>query len=189
MGPFDEAVFHAINKGWSSPLLDPLFVIFSQATLLLWVRIVLGLAALVLIIKKPTLRAPILLALVAFVAANGATDLLKSTWPMNRPLSNGIPVHLVYDFLAKHREIVLTSSGTASAHSANTSAIAVVFLLYFGRRAWLFVLISLLTGFSRIYVGAHYPSQVLFGWITGALIAAGFVLVYRSISARRQQTG
>jgi len=34
----------------------------------------------------------------------------------------------------------------------------------------------LLTGFSRIYVGVHYPSQVLLGWVCGTF--SGFLVVH-----------
>ena len=33
------------------------------------------------------------------------------------------------------------------------------------------ILVALFTGLSRIYVGVHYTSQVLLGWVCGALIA------------------
>lgn len=40
---------------------------------------------------------------------------------------------------------------------------------------WLMPLWVLLVGYSRIYLGAHFLSQVLFGLILGALVG-GFVV-------------
>lgn len=38
--------------------------------------------------------------------------------------------------------------------------------------------IPLLIGFSRVYLGVHYPSDVLLGWTIGFLISAGSILFF-----------
>ena len=40
--------------------------------------------------------------------------------------------------------------------------------------------IVVLIGFSRVYVGAHYPSDVLGGWMIGGLGAWFYVRLLRS---------
>jgi membrane-associated phospholipid phosphatase len=32
-----------------------------------------------------------------------------------------------------------------------------------------------MVGWSRIYMAAHFPSQVLFGWVLGALLSVAIV--------------
>ena len=46
------------------------------------------------------------------------------------------------------------------------------------------IVVALLVGVSRVYVGVHFPSQVVFGWTLG--IASGVVVerIARLISAK-----
>ena len=37
---------------------------------------------------------------------------------------------------------------------------------------WLMGLWVVMVGLSRIYMAAHFPSQVLFGWVLGAVLSA-----------------
>lgn len=46
------------------------------------------------------------------------------------------------------------------------------------------VVASLLIGFSRIYLGAHWTTDVLAGWVFGALWGLGWIYAVRLISAR-----
>lgn len=65
--------------------------------------------------------------------------------------------------------------GFPSNHAANAMAIT-VFLHLLLRRKYLtsvFAIFTLMIGFSRIYLGAHYPLDVLMGYLLGAVLALG----------------
>jgi len=73
------------------------------------------------------------------------------------------------------------SKSFPSSHAANMAAMAVLFSVRYRKYAAVFVSIAVLVSYSRIYVGVHYPSDILGGWAVGALCALGVFAVKRQI--------
>lgn len=71
-----------------------------------------------------------------------------------------------------------------SAHSANSASLAAVTALAYPPLAPVAFLITALVGFSRIYLGVHYPLDVLAGWGIGMFTALCVWLVFRRMAAR-----
>lgn len=75
--------------------------------------------------------------------------------------------------------------GFASSHAANTFGLAMfVFLLFRDHTRnvrWMFVW-ALLVSYSRIYLGVHYPGDIIAGGVVGAICAVGCFVLYRKIS-------
>jgi undecaprenyl-diphosphatase len=170
----DRAIFYFINR-WPDAL-DPVMRFFSLAISHWPLRVALAVLALAMIVRGARARATAIQALIAWPIANGLTDLLKNSlcWP--RPYAQ------LTDVLHRTTQTTVATAsahtdwGTASAHAANMAAIATVWTACLGWR-WgsIWIGIAIVTGLSRIYLGMHYPSEVLLGWFCG--IAAGLLVV------------
>jgi undecaprenyl-diphosphatase len=179
MNDIDRHVSLWIN-GWPDSW-SPFLTFFSIAREYWIVNVFFGVTIIGMLIRSPRSRAAILLALLALAMANGMTDLFKHGLPTHRPFQPEALGGLI------HLRVGGTgSAGTASAHAANMVAIATVLTLQLGRWGWPWIGIALLTAVSRIYVGAHFTSQVLLGLVCG--VTAGFTCVYayRAMAKRKE---
>jgi undecaprenyl-diphosphatase len=174
----DTKLFRFLNGLVASPLLDQLFLAISSRWL--WF-VAAGIFACYAVKGR---RRDLLILCVILGITIGITDLitfqvLKSAVARLRPcraLTNFrlVPIYCSGDY------------GFPSNHAANSMAAAVVLTAYVRRgsyRAALFATVFLI-GLSRIYLGVHYPLDVLGGFCVGGLVG-GLVrmlirLFYRS---------
>ena len=75
--------------------------------------------------------------------------------------------------------------GFYSAHSSNAFAVA-LFMIMIADRERKYVVpaavaYAILSSYSRIYLGVHYPGDILMGTIMGALLGTGFALAHNKL--------
>lgn len=65
-----------------------------------------------------------------------------------------------------------------SNHAVNTAAAAACLQVWYPATGWVTWPLVAVIGFSRVYVGGHYVSDVLGGWVIGGLFGAGTALLF-----------
>ncbi|MFQ9809824.1 MAG: phosphatase PAP2 family protein [Segatella copri] len=72
----------------------------------------------------------------------------------------------------------LKSFSFCSAHAANTLSLAIFFSLLIRSKlvTWTLLLWSLVNCWTRLYLGVHYPVDILCGLAIGAVVGVSFIL-------------
>ena len=170
---FDNGVMQAIadhRTAWATAVADGVMAAGTTPIVLAACAVV----ALVVVGVLQSYRAAVA-AVAALIVATVAADGLKVVFGRPRP-----PAHLAL--------VGVSGDSFPSTHAAATSAVAVAVLVAFpwgSRRtaraaALALAALLVLVGVCMVYVGAHWPTDVLAGWLLGGLVGGAFGLLARS---------
>lgn len=112
-------------------------------------------------------KAVIMAALSALVAREVVKTVITFFWARNRPFI----AHVVHNIVGKSDNQASFPSG----HAIAMFSIAAAVYSYDKRMGTLMYVMAVLTGFGRIIVGVHYPSDIIGGAILGML--TGWLMV------------
>ncbi|TPE45893.1 phosphatase PAP2 family protein [Pontibacter mangrovi] len=164
----DKEVFVYLND-LHSPFWDAVMVFVSEK--LVWIPFYLGLVGyLVWRYRRQSILMILLVVLAIGLSDFIASGLMKPYFmrlrPCHDPTLSGI-VNIVEGCGGRY--------GFISSHAANTFALAVFFNLILSDRYFIFKVVlvawAVVVTYSRIYLGVHFPADVLLGALLGALMA------------------
>lgn len=167
----DRWLFLLINRTGQNPLFDLVMPALSDKRNAVFPGILI--AAALLVRGGRRVWAWLAVAGLAVGLADGAGNLLKHAVERIRPCHVVTGVHLLAG--------CTQSFALPSNHAANMAAVAVVAWLGLPRWGWLMALLAVLVGYSRIYLGVHYPGDVLAGVVLGASLGCLLVLSVRAL--------
>jgi undecaprenyl-diphosphatase len=164
----DRALFYFINVSLSNPVTDFVMPIITADD---YLRVMYGIAVVLLLWKgNSKVRWLVLFSGIAMLITDqAAAGLFKPLIARPRPCHVLENIHL----------LVGCGGGKSmpSAHAANSFAQAVLFGMYFLRFRIALLLVAALIAISRVFVGVHYPGDViagaLIGSVVGLLLAVG----------------
>jgi membrane-associated phospholipid phosphatase len=156
---YEMQMTYRIARAWSTPRLDPLMVAVSNPYR--WLApSVLIVMALIYHDWQSALKAIFLGGLGAAIADGINTKVIKKRTDRIRPGKQFEDI----------RSLGIMNRGKKSFpsnHASNTMAFAAGLALVYPGVGMITIPLSLLVGYSRIYCGAHFPLDVLFGFLHG----------------------
>ncbi|MBP6760138.1 MAG: phosphatase PAP2 family protein [Flavobacterium sp.] len=179
IGSLDQELFIYLN-GLGSETYDGLWLLITKQ--INWIPLFVLL--LYLIFKKLGTKQTLYLILfvaILLVFTDQITNLFKNGVQRLRPCNNP-------DINTKIRIVQSRSSFSFfSGHAANTMAVATFLYQIFKKDFkyfWLLFLWPLIFAYSRIYLGLHYPLDIICGYLFGATLGFLMFKFYRMVQKR-----
>ncbi len=157
----DLSILFFINQQLANPISDLIFKSLHYLTFVFW-----GLLILYFVYKKE--KFIVLLMIIAIVISSIVASALKTAIARERP-------YQVLDV----RQLVKEDDNRSfpSNHAQLSFVLATIVFSFYRKPGLILFLLSLIIGLGRIYVGVHYPSDVLGGAVIGILLAIAILKV------------
>lgn len=117
----------------------------------------------------------VLLVTILLAVGNESVEWCKQTFQRLRPCNDPAVMHLIR--IVKPSSSFSFFSGHAT-NSASTMVMLFLILKKYYKYSFLILLYPLIFAYSRIYLGVHYPSDILTGYVFGAFLGIVFNRLY-----------
>jgi undecaprenyl-diphosphatase len=169
----DQHLFLFLNS-LNSPFWDQ--VMYNISGTVIWIPLYLAILVALGVKYKKKFLVLILMIIIAITLSDQGSVLFKNSFqrlrPCHEPELEGL-VHLVKGRCGG-------SFGFVSSHASNAFTVTILSLLLIKREWFTYGMIfwALVVGYSRIYLGVHYPGDVICGSLLGVFIGWGVYKFY-----------
>lgn len=174
---FDNQIRGIVNAS-RTPALSRFFINFTQLfntnETIIWMVIVITLSW-IMVNRRFTCQVTVSMVTVLLL-----NRIIKELIQRPRPQTDLLMHYSNYSFPSGH-----------SSASAVICGCLILLIWQIGKRRWaqiigtiLLIVIPLVIGYSRIYVGAHFPSDVLAGWCLGTFVLSSCQLFFNQLKIR-----
>jgi membrane-associated phospholipid phosphatase len=172
----DYIVFHWVNTEWTNPLLDTIMPLLRKE--IFWAPLYVFLMAFSFINFGKKAYWFVLFALLTV----GTTDYISSH-VVKKSVQRIRPCNSIHDFEVIERVRCGNGFSFTSSHATNHFGLATFLFYTIGtlfrrRRGWLFVWAGAIS-VAQVYVGVHYPLDIIGGTILGLLLGKFWAILYR----------
>ncbi|MGE3975026.1 MAG: phosphatase PAP2 family protein [Bdellovibrionales bacterium] len=176
----DQNIFQLINSEWVHPILDSIMPVITDLHRVPWVIQYVIPALLILGFIMRTRKT-------FFVAFGITLSLLLVDLIAYRLIKNNIQRDRPEIVLSQVQLKTHSHSGHSfpSLHAANMFAAATIISAIFPRASYFVFFFAILVAYSRIYVGVHFPADVIGGAFIGSLSGWLVLKVIRYFTPRR----
>ena len=161
----DQQLFLFLN-GLHTSFLDTIMWYISSKTL--WYPFYIVLIYFIILKRKKDVWITLLAIILMIILSDQLADLVKDYMQRLRPTHNPDISGLVHTL----RGYTGGEYGFVSSHASNAFAVAAFTSLFFKRRWFVYFIFvwAIIVSFSRIYLGVHYPLDVICGGVLGLSI-------------------
>lgn len=161
-------IFKGINRYFERKTLN---IFFRTITHIGGATFTISLIVFLLVLTNGSLRGIAIASAISLAISHIPVQILKKFYPRKRPY---LTIHN-----AKYPTNPLADHSFPSGHTTAIFSVIIPFLLYEPSITFLLLPVAISVGISRIYLGLHYPSDVLVGMCLGTI--AGIVSYYQFI--------
>ncbi|MBK5239720.1 phosphatase PAP2 family protein [Clostridium sp.] len=161
----DINLLKIINNSWKCKFLD---IIMPAMTYLGSFSFMFVFCTVVFLLKGDTLHAMAVRAMISITISTGIGKILKMTVTRLRPFINIPNLNI--------KKIGIDKYSFPSGHTTGAFSLAIIIALYFPMFGFITIPLACGVGISRIYIGVHYPTDVIVGIFIGTICS---ILTYK----------